>query len=240
LRSTNFDPGGFSEFVRLPPINVDRGIYPLPDDMSFEEGTFIEPVACVLRGQQRANLQPGESVLVLGSGISGLLHIQLARTLGATPVMATDINPYRVQMAKKFGADETFHGNDDIPNKIREINNNQLADLVLVCTGAQSAVTQAFQSVERGGTILFFAPTDKGLTIPLPLNDIFWRNDVTLTTSYAGTPGDHMNALEFIAGGRLNVKDMITHRFGLEDTHLGFQLVAEARESMKVIIMPQK
>ena len=69
LRSTNFDPGGFSEFVRLPPINVDRGIYPLPDDMSFEEGTFIEPVACVLRGQQKANLQPSESVLVLGSGI---------------------------------------------------------------------------------------------------------------------------------------------------------------------------
>jgi L-iditol 2-dehydrogenase len=240
LRSTNFDPGGFSEYVRLPSINVDRGIYCLPDEVTFEQATFIEPLACVLRGQQRAQMKAGKSVLIIGSGISGLLHIQLARALGATRIMATDIHDYRLKMAKKFGADEIFHAKEDVPNKIREINDGRVADLVITCTGSISAIMQALKSVERGGTILFFAPTDKGLTIPLSLNDVFWRNDITLTTSYAGSPADHVTACQLIHSGAINVKDMITHRFGLEKIGKGFHLVAQAQESIKVIIEPQK
>jgi len=219
---------------------VDRGIYPLPRNVSFEQGTFTEPLACVLRGQQKARIQAGHSVLVVGSGISGMLHIQVARALGATRVMATDINEYRLEMAKKFGADATFHGQDDIPSQVRDINDGRLADLVIVCTGAASAITQSLQSVERGGTVLFFAPTGKDLMVPLSINTIFWRNDVTLTTSYAGSPANHMTALEFIRARTINVDDMITHRLGLAETGVGFHLVAQAKDSMKVIIMPQK
>jgi L-iditol 2-dehydrogenase len=240
LRSTNFDPGGFSEYVRLPPINVDRGIYPLPDSVSLEQATFIEPLACVLRAQQKAGLTVGQSVLVIGSGIAGLLHIQLARILGATHVMATDIDEFRLKMAKKFGADEVWHAREDIPHKIREANNGRGADLIIVCTGAVPAIMQALHSVERGGTILFFAPTDKGVTIPLSVNDVFWRNDVTFTTSYAGSPADHMTALDIINSGAVNVTDMITHRFGLENIEKGFHLVAQGKKSIKVIIEPQK
>ena len=240
LRSTNFDPGGFAEYVRLPGINVDRGVFPLPDEMSFEEATFIEPLACVLRGQRLAHIQPGYSVLVIGSGIAGLLHIQLACALGASRVVAMDIADYRLEAARRFGADAAIHATEYEPEYLRRVNDGRLADLVIVCTGATSAITQALQSVERGGTVLFFASIGQGVTIPLSVNDLFWRNEITLTSSYAGSPADYTTALELIRAGRIHVKDMITHRLGLEETGMGFQLVAQAQDSIKVIIEPQR
>jgi len=240
LRQTNFDPGGFAEYVRLPAINVDRGVFLLPDEVSFEEATFTEPVACVLRGQRMARLEPGQSVLVIGSGIAGLLHVQLARALGAGRVVATDIVDYRLEAARRFGADATIHAEEDVPPRLRQVNDGRLADLVIVCTGATSAIIQGLQSVERGGTVLFFAPTGPGLTVPISINDLFFRNDITLTTSYAGSPADYRLALELIRAGRVQVRDMITHRLGLAEAGLGFQLVAQARDSIKVIIEPQR
>ena len=240
LRRTNFEPGGFAEYVRLPAINVDRGVFLLPDEVSYEEATFTEPLACVLRGQRMANLQPGNSVLVIGSGISGLIHVMLARASGAGRIIATDITEYRLEAAKRFGADTTFHADEDLPARLREVNQGRLADRVIVCTGATSAITQAVESVERGGTILIFAPTDPGVTVPISINELFWRNDITITTSYAGSPADHQTALELIRAGSVPVGQMITHRLGLAETGLGFQLVADAKESIKVIIEPQR
>jgi L-iditol 2-dehydrogenase len=240
LRRTNFDPGGFAEYVRLPAINVDRGVYPIPDEVSFEEGTFTEPLACVLRGQRFVRLQPGETVLVIGSGIAGLLHIQLARAMGAGRIVATDISEARLRAASAFGATAVIHASKDIPAELRRVNDGWLADRVLVCTGAKSANLQALDSVERGGTVLFFAPTDPGVKLPISVNELFFRNDITLTTSYAGSPADHMTAMELIRARRVNVSEMITDRFGLSETSRGFQLVAEAQESIKVIIEPQK
>ena len=112
--------------------------------------------------------------------------------------------------------------------------------MVILCTGAKTAQLQALSMVERGGTVLFFAPTDQGVTIPISVNDLFFRNDITLTTSYAGSPADHWRAMQLIEAGVLNIQRMITHHFGLADTVKGFQLVAEARESIKVIIEPQR
>ena len=113
LRSTTFDPGGFAEYVRLPAINVDRGVYPLPDEVSYEEATFVEPLACVLRAQRIAGLRPGQSVLVVGSGMTGLLHINLARALGAGRIIATDITRYRLDAARRFGADDAIDARVD-------------------------------------------------------------------------------------------------------------------------------
>jgi L-iditol 2-dehydrogenase len=240
LRKTNFDPGGFAEYVRLPAINVDRGVYPLPDSISFEEGTFTEPLACVLRGQRLAKMQQGLSVLVIGSGITGLLHIQLARAMGAGKIVATDVNEYRLKVASKMGADATFHASEEISERMREVNDGMLADRVIVCTGAKSAIIQAIESVERGGTVLFFAPTELGVTIPLSLNELFWRNEVTLTSSYGGSPSDHIVALKLIRSRTIDVKEMVTHRLGLAETGLGFQLVANPKDSIKVIIEPQR
>ena len=239
LHHTNFDPGGFSEYIRVPKINVDRGVFLIPDDISFEEATFIEPLACVLHGQTLVGIRPGRSVMNIGSGISGLLHIQLAKTLGAGRIIATDIIDYRLHAAKRFGADVIINSADveDIPKSLVEVNDGHLVDLVIVCTGAESVIDSALKSVDRSGTILFFAPSKPDVTIPFPLND-FWRNEITLTTSYAASPSDIKAAIELIRAKRVNVKDMITHRLSLEDAGKGFKLVSEAKESIKVIIKP--
>ena len=240
LRRTSFYPGGFAEHLRLPAINVDRGTFLLPDSMSYEDATFIEPLACVLRGQRIAGIQPGQSVLVVGSGIAGLLHVLLARALGAGLIVATDISEYRLKAARRFGADIALHAPEDLAERFRDANSGRLADLVIVCTGAVSAVNQALECVERGGTALMFAPTDPGVTIPISINDFFFREDRTITTTYAGSPADHQTALDLIAAGTVRVLPMITHRLSLGEIQEGFRLVAEAGESIKVIIEPQR
>ncbi len=239
LHSTNYDPGGFAEYIRVPPLNVDRGVFLLPDEVSFEEGAFVEPLACVIRGQRVAQLQPGQTVLILGSGISGLLHLLLARALGAGRVITTDINQYRLKMAQQFRADAVIHAREDVPARLRESNHNRPADLVIICTGALPAFTQALQSVDRGGTVLFFAPTDPGVDLPIPVNE-FWRNGIRLMPSYGNSPLDATVAIGLIRAGRVPVHKMITHRLSLAQTGLGFQIVAEAKESLKVIIEPHK
>ena len=240
LRKTNFDPGGFCEYLRLPKINVDYGVLSLPDSVSFEEATFIEPVACVIRGQRLAGMKPGLTILVVGSGIAGLLHIHLAKVMGAGRIISTDILEYRLNAAKKFGADISINAKDYSAEMLRSLNQGRLADLVIVSTGSPSAIEQALESIEHGGTILFFAPTDKDRKIPLPFNELFWRTEISLTSSYAGSPSDYKEALDLIASKRLDVSSMITHRLSLSETGRGFKLVAEAQESIKIIIYPQK
>ncbi|MEA1905081.1 MAG: zinc-dependent dehydrogenase [Candidatus Hadarchaeota archaeon] len=239
LHTTNYDPGGFSEYVRVPRINVERGVYPLPEDLSFEDGTLIEPLGCVVRGQRLANVQKGDTVLVLGSGVSGLLHVQLARVRGAERVITTDINEYRSNAAKKFGADAAIHAEEDVPERLRQLNEGRLADRVIVCTGAKSASEQALRCVDRGGTVLFFAVPEPGVDIPVPITD-FWRDEITITTSYGAGPKDLEESLKLISAREVNIHDMITHRLGLEEAGSGFKLVAEAGESLKVVIEPQR
>ncbi len=260
IRMTNFDPGGFSEFLRLPEINVKNGIYLLPDSVSFEEGTFIEPLACVVRGQRLAGVKPADTAIVFGSGLSGLLHISLLRAAGASRIIAVDINDKRLEYAKKFGADYTFNvkdfseagsgggnkmenrgtGADDkgLPEAVKDINGGFLADIVILSTGADSAILQGLKSVRRGGTVLFFGAADEGAKLPLSINDIFWRTEITLLSSYAGSILDHGTALELIRSGRVNVKDMITDRLALKDIEKGFELTAKAQDSLKIIINP--
>lgn len=240
LRRTNFDPGGLAEYVRLPAINVDRGVFLLPNEVSYQEATLVEPLACVVRAQRVAKVQLGQSLLVIGSGIAGLLHIQLARISGVGRIIVTDINDRRLEAARRFGADFAFQAGTDLPERIRQVNQGRLADRVMVCTGAQSALRQALQCVERDGTILFFAPTDAGVTVPLSINDLFWRNEVTLTTSYAGSPADYAMAVDLVRDHRTHMREMITHSLGLAEAGVGFRLVAEARDSLKVIVEPQR
>ena len=239
LRTTNFEPGGFAEYIRVPKINVDRGTFILPDEISYEEGTFIEPLACCFRGLRLSNFKAGQKVLVIGSGISGLLHIQLAKALGAGKIVATDISEYRLNAAKKFGADEIINAKEDVPKKLKEINKGFLADLVIICTAAEAAIQQGLQSIDRGGTVLLFAPTNPDVKTPISLWDI-WRNEVTLTTSYAASGQDIAATIELMANKRVNLKEMITHRLSLADAGKGFKLVADAKESIKVIIEPQR
>ena len=239
LHNTNFDPGGFAEYVHVPKINVELGTFLLPDEMSFEDGTFIEPLGCVIRGQRRANIKPNHTVLVIGSGISGILHIQLAKANGVKKVIATDVNEYRLNAAKRFGADVVIDAKENIPDLMRKVNDGRLADRVIVCTGALSAIEQSLKSVKDGGGILFFAPTNPNIKITIPFNE-FWTSQVTLTSTYAAAPTDIKEAIELINSRKVNVHDMITHRLSLAETCKGFQIVANAKESIKVIIESQR
>ncbi|MEE8605575.1 MAG: alcohol dehydrogenase catalytic domain-containing protein [Candidatus Aminicenantaceae bacterium] len=238
LRRTNFDPGGFAEYVRLPAINVDRGVFVIPDDISYEQATFHEPLGCVLRALSIARLQPGQNALVIGSGIAGLLMIHAARELGAGRILAIDPVPFRLDMAKQFGADEAIPPEEDSNAILRRLTGGRLADLVVVCTGAEMAQNRALESAERGGMILFFAFPDPEVNISFSVTDVFGRNDRTLTTSYGASPYDSWAALELMRSPTIRVKDMITHRLSLSDTAKGFLLVERAQDSMKVIIEP--
>lgn len=238
LRKTNFIPGGFSEYIKLSLIHVEKGIIKLPDTVSYDDATFVEPLACVIRGQRIAGMGKGRTVLVLGSGISGLLHISVAKVYGAETVVATDVNEYRLNSAGRFGADESIHASEDVPARIRRKTGGRLADIVIVCAAAKSVFEQALASVERGGTILIFSAAEEGLKLPLPVNELFWRNEITITSSYAGSPRDCKEALEWIKQKKVNVSGMITHRFPLKKTGEGFKLVAQGKESIKVIIKP--
>jgi len=239
LHSTNIDPGGFAEYARVPEINVETGLFPLPPGVSDEEGVLIEPLGCVVRGQRRMGISRGDTVLILGSGVSGILHIQLAKALGAARVISTDVNEHRIKYAQRFGADEVFDGRDDVNALAREANGGKGFDHVIVSTAALPAIKQSLQCVEDGGTILLFAPTRPGIELPLDLNDL-WSRQLTLTTTYAASPDDLTEALELIRGKKVNVGEMVTHRLRLDETGEGFRFVAEAGGSLKVVVEPQR
>jgi L-iditol 2-dehydrogenase len=239
LHATNFYPGGFSEFVRVPAINIDRGVYPLPSNMSFEDGTFIEPLACVVRGQRLANISPGDTVLIMGSGISGLLHAQLARSLGAANIITTDIDEYRMRAAERFGANMVIDAKGDVPSRVKEANDGRPADKVIVCVGNQTVAKQAMDCVNNGGTVLYFAVPKPGEDVPVDMNQM-WRKEIRLMTSYGAAPNDLMTSMDLIRAGSVNVNGLITHRLPLNQTVNGFKLFTAGGETMKVIIEPQK
>ncbi|UCG45218.1 MAG: alcohol dehydrogenase catalytic domain-containing protein [Candidatus Bathyarchaeota archaeon] len=237
LHTTNLDPGGFSEFTRVPALNVEHGTFRLPDEISFDEGTLIEPLGCVIRGQRRAGIRSHHTLLVIGSGVSGLLHIQLACAKGVTRVIATDISEYRLDAARKLGASIAIHAENDVPARVKAANDGRLADRIVVCTGSRSALQQALQCIDAGGTILFFAPTTPGVNLSLPFNE-FWEKQMTLTTTYAAAPEDLKEAIRLIQSHTLDVHAMITHRLSLAEIERGFRLVADADKSLKVVIKP--
>ncbi|MCK5628906.1 alcohol dehydrogenase catalytic domain-containing protein, partial [Candidatus Bathyarchaeota archaeon] len=205
LHTTNYYPGGLAQYIKVPRINAEKGIYKLPSDMSFHEGTFVEPLACTIRGQRLSGIQKEDTLLVIGSGISGILHIKLAKLKGVKRIIAADIKPSRLKMAKRFGAHYTINAEGkNFPEKLAEINQGREADQVFVCTGAMKGTLASLECVEKGGTILFFAVPDPKFRIPVPVTK-FWRKEITIRTSYGAAPQDLEEALEILARKRINV-----------------------------------
>jgi L-iditol 2-dehydrogenase len=239
LRTTRFDPGGFSELVRLPAINVEYGTFLLPDNVTFEEGSFVEPLACVVRAQRLIGLHHGDDVVVLGSGVSGILQVQVARARGARRIIATDVDDSRLEAARRLGADLALRADGDLVERVRAANDGRLVDHVLVCTGARPAMEQALQLTDLGGTVLYFATLPPGERLDLDANDL-WKRGISIVHSYAGPPADMRAALELIASRRVDVGSMVTHRLGLEETGLGFELMLRPQDSLKVIVEPER
>ena len=238
LHKTNFDPGGFSQYIRIPKINVEIGTLKLPDNVSFDDGTFVEPLGTVIRGQRIAYLRENQTLLVIGSGIAGLMHIKVAKANNVKKIIAVDINDFRLEKAKEFGAELTINGNENnILELIKKNNDGRLADQVIVCTGAMPAVKLALQCVDKGGTILFFAVPKPDEPFEIPIND-FWKNEIKIMTSYAASPDDLKESLALISSGKIKLDDMVTHKLKFDDIQKGFDLVAEAKDSIKVIVKP--
>ncbi len=242
LQRTRFKNGfgAFAEYVVLPEINVDRGILRLPESVSFDAGTFVEPLGSVLRGQQWAPTSDGRSVLIIGAGITGLLHLQAARENGAGFIAVSNPSPERLEIARKFGADATIPAMDDVPGRFKELNGGLGADTVIMTAPVPVAVKQSLEAVGPGGTILFFAPTPPEIQSEMNLWNL-WQKEVTITHSYGADLHNLSTALKWILYKRIEVSDMITHVFPLQKTVEGFLLTARHRDgSLKVIIHPQE
>ncbi len=238
LRRTGFDPGGFAEYIRLPALNVQRGILKLPEHVSDDAASVVEPLACVVRAQRKARINPGEDVLIVGAGMCGDLHLLAAKAGGAGCVFMTDIRPERRAIATKLGADAVFDAADSVPQQVRQALGRGV-DHVIVCTGAPDAIAVALAAVDRGGTVLFFAPMEPCETYALPFNEVFWRNDVTLTSSYGAGLADMTQALDLISSGRTDVSPLITHRIPLSEIGAGFEMMLCGKDSLKIIIDPR-
>lgn len=234
----NFAPGGFSQFLRVTGRSVRTGILKLPDEVSYETGTFVEPLGTVVRAVRTVGLAPGESVLIYGAGLAGMLFVKLAKALGAGTVAVSDVDEHRLTMARAAGADLAVPAAFDVPEQMMQ-HEGRLADKVIICTGAPAAADAALRSVARGGTVLFFAVGRPGDTVAVDFNP-FWRNDVSLRTCYGAAPLDNWQALELLRRGAVHVGDMITHRFPLEEIGEAFRTAARPDDCLKVLVEPSR
>lgn len=234
----NFTPGGFAQFLKVSGRSVRTGLMKLPDSMSFETATFIEPLATVVRAMRTMAVSPGDSVMIYGAGLAGILFVKLAKALGAGMVTVADINEYRLEMAEKAGADFVVKATEDVPAFLLK-NCERLADKVVISTGALPAAESALKSVDRGGVVLFFAVAQPGETIAVDFNP-FWRNDISFKTCYGAAPRDNRQAMELLRSGAVKVDDMVTHRMGIDQIGEAFRIAAEPTGTLKVIIEPNR
>jgi L-iditol 2-dehydrogenase len=181
-------PGGFSEFVLVPKALVNRGTYRLPQTLSYDQSTFIEPLACVIRAQDLAHVMDGQTVMIIGCGMSGLLHVKLAKTK-QSQIIAVDINEDRLTLAQDNGAHILVDATGDMSEALTQF--PKRPDVVILCTSAPSAIDLAWRSVDKGGTIVFFAVPDPQTDVIVPIND-FWMKEITILTSYYCGPPDIM------------------------------------------------
>jgi L-iditol 2-dehydrogenase len=171
----------------------------------------------------------------MGSGMSGLLHVKLAKTKHCR-VIATDINPKKLNFAEKMGADITIDAAENV-SECLVAENIGATDVVILCTSAIAAVNQAWQCVDKGGVLVFFAVPHPDVKITIPLND-FWTRETKIMTSYYCGPPDIETAINLIETETIKVDDMITRRLPLQDIAEGFRMVMSGKESLKVIIRP--
>jgi L-iditol 2-dehydrogenase len=217
FRTTNIDPGGFAERVRIPAELVAE-LLPL-DGVDPELGTFVEPLACVLRALDRAGVRAGDSVLVVGAGTSGLLAIAAAHARGVEAVWVREPRADRLERALALGAER--HG-------------NELVDVAFLATGASAALDGAFTAVAPGGVLCLYAPPGGELTLDgLSL----YRREVDVVASYSAGPADMVAALALLRSGAVDPLPWITHRVGLEDAGRALDMVRSG-EAVKALVLP--
>jgi L-iditol 2-dehydrogenase len=230
--------GGFAERMRVPAkvLAVD-GVNRIPEALSFAEASVAEPLSCVINGQEQARVGEGDTVVVVGAGPIGCLHVRLARARGAERVLLIELNPRRLELAAALvGPDEAIGAEATDPvAAVRMLTDGRGADVVVVAAASGKAQEDALQMAARRGRVSFFGglPKDRP-TITLDANVVHYR-EVGIVGANSSSPDHNRQALALIAAGAVPVADLITHRLPLEGAVEGIHTAARG-EAIKVTV----
>ena len=232
FRETHIVPGGFAEYFKVPESNLTDTLK-LPSNVGFEEGALIEPLACCIRAINKINTKPYSNAAVVGLGVTGLMIVQLLKIHGILKVLACDLVDYRVKAAKRFGADIAVN-----PEEFRETIKSETGigvDIVFITAPNIEAYSLGIDICRSGGYICVFAPPPPEKTLQLNLNKIFF-SELKIVPSYSASHIETRIALNLIEKGKVNVKDLITHKFKLEEITEAYKLAAKSQNCLKIII----
>jgi L-iditol 2-dehydrogenase len=235
-RATRIIPGGMSEYFLVPKENLAGDMLRLPDDLSFADGSLIEPAACVVKSLRRARLQAGESIFIIGLGIMGQLHASLARQASAGRILATDFVPYRREKALELGADVVIDpAAGNIEDAVREHTAGEMAEVVIVGPGSIEAMELGVRCAARGGTVVLFTTSQPDAVLNVYPYHLYF-NEISIVPSYSCGPNDTREALRFIREGIVTAEKFITHRFPFALLHEAYQNAAAAQDSIKTVV----
>jgi L-iditol 2-dehydrogenase len=237
FKKTNIDPCGFAEYFRVPEYNVARGaVIPLSPELSFEEGSMMEPTACCIRAIRRAHVQEADNVLIVGLGPTGLTQIQLLRQAITGKIIGSDIIDARLRLGKKLGADETINAlTEDVPAHVRKVTREGI-DLAIVSTGNEKALNQAFSSVRKGGRVLLFGAPSHGASYQLNMSELFSRQ-ITLLSSYSCVEAELEEAIRLVSEKRLDLKSLVSDRFKLRDAEKAMEFAKTSKTAVKTMVL---
>ena len=233
-RESKIVPGGMAEYFRVGAVNL-RDTLRLPDGVSDFDGMLIEPAACVVKSIRKSGLKPGESILVVGLGIMGMMHVRIARSLGAGKVIGADLFEQRASRARELGADiGLVVSGDNLAEQVRETTKGAMADVVIVGPGSGKAIHAGIAAAAKGGTVMQFTSTPPGEEMTINPHDLYF-NEIRLIPSYSCGPDDTRQALNLIERGVLRASDLVTHKFPLERIDDAFA-TAQKPEALKVAV----
>ncbi|MBO8140870.1 MAG: alcohol dehydrogenase catalytic domain-containing protein [Firmicutes bacterium] len=228
-RRNSLRPGGMAELAVVAEPSVRHGTLKLPDSVSFEVATLVEPAACAVKALRRAGFAPGMRVLVVGLGFTGQIFGFLARAGGAASVEGADRIRYRLELAGQHWADAVYDVATASPPAAA-------FDLVVVTPASPEAMRAGIGYVRNGGTLLLFAPLAPGVEVPWPVHDMFFR-EVTVVTSYSAGPPDTREALAHVAAGRLPPEALISHRYPLDEAAAAYRDAARKDRVLKAVVV---
>ena len=235
-KQSQLDPGGMAEFIRVPAINLAGDTLRLPDTVSDADGSLIEPLACVVKSLARAGAIDGASVLIIGMGVMGLLHVLLARHLGARQILAADLVASRCARARELGADVAIDAStSDLLAEVRANTDGEGAEVVIVGPATVPAIEQGLACAARGATVVQFMGTEPGETLPLSTFDFYFK-ELRLVPSYSCGPVETRRALDLIAAGVVGARHVVTHRFPLEQAGEAYRVAALDRSAIKTLV----
>jgi L-iditol 2-dehydrogenase len=233
---TNLLPCGLAEEYVVPEWNVRHGgVLKIPDTMSFDEAAMIEPLACCVRAWTKFSYKKGDTAAVFGAGPTGMMHVMLANANDFSKVFCFDVNDFRLDFAKKFGATTLKSGDPQSLATIQSETQNQGVDVSIVATGSLKAVSDAISATRKGGTVMLFGVPSKGASMDIDMS-VVYSKELTLTPSYAASDHDTKQALQLITSGKVDVKKLITHRYSLSESQKAFEHAHTGQGAMKIII----